>query len=124
MRNVKKLAVILMFTCTVAISSLTAADSGIETNAAELVRAVRESEDWIHEVDSLYIRIEDKWTRTPEGIAARKAELKKEFPDVDLDPNRYSGLKPTSTGTIELYFGKERLRYLDEQNGESFILRV
>ena len=47
MRNIKKLTVILMFTCTVPASALTAADSGTEPNATELVRAA--VDEWLDE---------------------------------------------------------------------------
>ncbi|HUW19986.1 MAG TPA: redoxin domain-containing protein [Sedimentisphaerales bacterium] len=95
-----------------------------DANAADLVRAVRENENWVHEVDSLYIRIDGKWTRTAEGIAARRAELRQYFPDSNLDPNRFTDLKPTSTETVEMYFDRQRLRFLRDQHGESCTLRI
>lgn len=90
-----------------------------EPDAATLVQAVRKSENWIHEVNSLYIRIESKWTRTPEGIAAGRAELQRMFPDQALDPNRFADLKPSSTGTIAFAFDQQRLWCFQDFPGES-----
>ena len=76
--------------------------AGTGVNAAELVRAVRESENWIHQCDSLLIRVETKWTNTKHKIAAYRKELKEEFyPDLEPDPNRHWGLKPGYTGNLE-----------------------
>ncbi|KKL72462.1 hypothetical protein LCGC14_2084670, partial [marine sediment metagenome] len=46
-------------------------------DAAALVRKVRQDEEWIHEVKSFYVRLEGVWTRTPDGIAEGRADLKK-----------------------------------------------
>lgn len=86
-----------------------------EVDAAALVQAVRESENWIHKVESLYIRIESKWSRTAEGIAARHSQLKEQYRNLDREPNRFGELKPISTGILEYAFDQTRLRFLDEQ---------
>jgi len=93
-------------------------------NAAELVRAVRGSENWIHDVNSFYVRIESTWTKTPKGIAARRAELKEQFPDAVLDPNRWTGLRPHSQDWIEIAFDAKRLRYLRDDPNTSWTERV
>ena len=96
----------------------------LDVNTAELVRAVRESENWIHKVDSLMIRIESKWTSTPKGIAASRAELKKQFPDLDPDPEHFWELKPSYKGSLEYAFDQRRLRFLHETPGKSSALKM
>jgi len=86
----------------------------IDPNAAELVRAAREHENWIHGVDSFSVRIEHTWTRSPEDIAEEAASLKAEHPDTDIDPNWYPYLKRTWTLQTELAFDHGRLRYFRE----------
>jgi len=93
-------------------------------DAAELVRAVRRSENWIHDVNSFYLRIESTWTKTPKGIVARRAELKEQFPDAVLDPNRWTGLRPHSRDRIEIAFDGKRLRYLRDDPNTSRTERV
>jgi hypothetical protein len=95
-----------------------------DVNAAELVRAVRKSENWIHQVDSLTIRIESKWTKTPKAIAASRAELKKQFPDLDPDPEHFWELKPSYKGSLEYAFDQRRLRFLHETPGKSSALKI
>ena len=58
----------------------------VAIDAPGLVRTVRESENWIHDVNSLLIRVKSTWTRTPEGIAAYRRELKQQYPDKKIDP--------------------------------------
>ena len=93
-------------------------------SAAALVRAVRQSENWIHDVNSFYVRIESTWTKTPKGIAARQAEIKEQFPDAVLDPNRWTGLRPHSRDWIEIAFDAKRLRYLRDDPNTSRTERV
>jgi len=93
-------------------------------DVAELVRAVRRSENWIHDVNSFYVRIESTWTKTTKGIEARRAELEKQFPDEVLDPNRWTGLRPHSRDRIEIAFNGKRLRYLRDDPNTSRTERV
>ncbi len=95
-----------------------------DVNAAELVRAVRQSENWIHRVNSLYIRIEGKWTRTPEAIAAYCAELKQQFPDADLDPKFHRGLQPSSLDILEIAIDKQRLRKMHHRLRNRYYLKI
>ena len=46
----------------------------VDAKAAELVRRVRESENWIHGVDSLWIRGQGKTIKSPKGAAAARAK--------------------------------------------------
>jgi hypothetical protein len=92
--------------------------------AAELVRAVRQGENWIHDVNSFYVRFESTWTNTPEGIKTRRAELEKQFPGEVLDPNKQPDLRPQTQHRFEIAFDKKRLHYLRDEPGESFSLYV
>ena len=80
-------------------------------SAAELVRAVRESENWLHHIDSLQLDVSGKWTRTPQGLAKRRAEIKLNNPDASLDPNLHSDLLPVGFDTLEIAFDQYRLSY-------------
>jgi hypothetical protein len=87
-----------------------------EPKAADLVQAVRESENWIHEIDSLYIRIETRLTRTPEVIAAKTTEMKQQYPDMAIVPSQFPELKPVATGILEFAIDKIRVRSLSEEH--------
>ncbi|MCD4699262.1 MAG: hypothetical protein K8R91_01645, partial [Phycisphaerae bacterium] len=76
---------------------------------AALVREVRRSEQWVDQAKSLYIRMEGVWTRTPEGIAIQKAELKKQFPDATIDEQTFPDLRARSTEIVEIAFDAKRL---------------
>jgi hypothetical protein len=90
-------------------------------DAATLVQAVRKSENWIHEVNSLYTRIESKWTTTPEGIAA---EAKQE----DRSGGRIQSAspQPSPVGILEYVIDHERkrVRYLTDTPGGWYQLKV
>jgi hypothetical protein len=92
--------------------------------AAELVRAVRQGENWIHDVNSFYFRFESTWTNTPEGIKTRRAELEKQSPGKALSPAQLADLRPQTQHRFEIAFDKKRLRYLRDEPGDSFTLRV
>ena len=116
MWNVKKNVAIMMLTCVSAILICSGVTVNGEPKAAELVQAVRASENWIHEIDSLYIRIETKLTRTPEAIAAKTVELKQQYPDLTVDSSQFPELKPVSTGILEFTIDKMRVRSLSEEH--------
>jgi hypothetical protein len=115
MWNVKRLVIALIFTCAFTVSLCLGATESNEPKASELVQAVRASENWIHEIDSLYIRIETKLTRTPEVIAAKTTELKQQYPDMVVDSNQFPELKPVSMGVLEFAIDKTRVRSLSEE---------
>ena len=84
--------------------------------AAELVRAVRESENWLHRIDSFYMEIQQKSVKTPKGVAVRRAELKSRFPGMDLDTKRFPELKTSRpVGKLEFAFDQKRVRLLRYQ---------
>ncbi len=89
-------------------------DKKLETiygvSAASLVKRVRQSEEWIHQAQSLQITAKDKWTRTPEGIEHRRKEVKARYPDADLRRERYWSLVPEQQGGIEVCFDHKRFR--------------
>jgi hypothetical protein len=112
----KRLESVMILTCAFVISFCTAATVNSEPEAAELVQAVRASENWIHEIDSLYMRIETKLTRTPEAIAAKTTELKQQYPDMKMDSSQFPELKPVSMGILEYALDKTRVRSLSEEH--------
>ncbi len=113
-------------TFVITLSLCSAVIAGSEPNAVNLVRAVRESENWLHQVDSLQLRIKGKWTRSPESITARYAELKKQSPDQEPDPNRSWDLKPSISDMLEyaIDFKGKRLRYIKDTPGRSYFLGI
>jgi len=115
MWNVKRSVTILLITCAIVSTNSGAIENKVP-NAAELVQVVRASENWIHEIDSLYIRIETKLTRTPEVIAAKTTELKQQYPDLVPDSSQFPELKPVSTSILEFAIDKTRVRSLSEEH--------
>ncbi|UCF15520.1 MAG: hypothetical protein JSW59_19145 [Phycisphaerales bacterium] len=107
-------------------ASYSVASEAVEPNAAELVRAVRESENWLHRIDSLQFRVEGKWLRTPEGIAARRAELKRQDPNEKPDPQRDWSLRPSYGDSLEytIDFVGQRLRIVENTPGRQYFLKI
>jgi hypothetical protein len=97
-----------------------------EPNAADLVREVRASEDWLHRIDSLQFRVEGTWSHPPESIAARRAELRKQDPNREPDPRYDASLRPTATDSLEyaVDFVKQRLRYVQNTPTEDHFLQI
>ena len=126
MRRSERVVVVLLLACAFTLSFCSAVIASSEPNAVELVRAVRESENWLHRIDSLQLRIEGKWSRSPESIAARYAELKKQFPDREPDPNLNWDLKPSESDILEyaIDFKGKRLRYVEEIPGREYFLKI
>jgi hypothetical protein len=116
MWNAKNFIVVLMLTFTFIASNSLGITGNNEPKAAELVQAVRASENWIHDVESMYIRIETKLTRTPEVIAAKTTELKQQYPDLVPDSSQFPELKPISTGILEFAIDKTKVRSLSEEH--------
>ena len=92
-----------------------------DVNAAELVRAVRESENWIHQVDSFFLRIESKWTRTSKAIAIEAQGNKGRSSRM-----RSTNLKPVSMGTLEYAIDHQnkRVRFVRDTSGERQAIRI
>ncbi len=97
----------------------------MDINATSLIENVRAGEDWIHGVQSFVLRMEGGWTRTPQGIAARRAELRREFPHLEeSDLAAFSDLQPRSAERLEIIFDANRLRYSRHQFGSRYELAV
>lgn len=92
-----------------------------EPDAATLVQAVRKSENWIHEVNSLYIRIESKWTTTPEGIAAEAKQEERSGGRIQS-----ASPQPSPVGILEYVIDHERkrVRYLTDTPGGWYQLKI
>ena len=101
-----------------------AAGEGGEPNAAELVRAVRESESWIHDVEGFFLSVESTWTTAPKAIAARRSELKRRYNDAKLDPNLLWDLKPRRKDFMEFAVERDRLYFLAEEPGRSRTAKI
>jgi hypothetical protein len=124
MYSVKRLAVFVTLACLLTVSFCAAGAVDNEPDAAELVRAVRESENWIHNIDSLYIRIESTWTRTSEAIAAQRALLRELSSNPNPELNQIPEMKPVSKGTLEYAVDEGRVRFLSEESDYARLLSV
>ncbi len=100
-----------------AVSLCSAQTQVIEPNAADLVRAVRQSEMWLHEVDSLLIEATPTWTTTTQGIAKRKKEIKAQFDIDDPSETRFPGLRRTHEQELAYALDQSRMRYLSDDPG-------
>jgi len=125
-KNSERLVIIAILICTPVVSFCSAAAAGSEPNALDLVRAVRESENWLHRIDSLRLRIEGKWSHPPESIAVKYAKLKKQSPNQEPDPERDWSLKPSYSDILEyaIDFEGKRLRYVKDTPGRSHFLGI
>jgi len=82
--------------------------SGEAPDASALVRSAREGEAWIDRVESLWLKADVAWERTPEGLAKRRKELQAQFPGQDVEG--MPDLRPTGDQKTELAFDRKRLR--------------
>jgi hypothetical protein len=87
------------------------------STASQIVQAVRQSEQWVGQVDSLVLRFDVTWTKTSEGLACRKDMLARRFPGQVLDPNQYVDLQPVARGRLEYAFDRQRMRFVNELAG-------
>jgi hypothetical protein len=88
-----------------------------EPNAADLVRAVRESENWIHKVDSFQLQVKSIWT-TPTQPVRSKTENRPTF-------SRNSQLYKSGTKDfLEFAFNSEYIRYQSGGDDKYSILRI
>jgi len=117
MRNDKKAILIASLLC-LDLALIASADiQSTEPNAAELVRAVRESENWIHNIDSFQLHVKSVWTTPPQP-----AQSKTENASASLRVGR-----PYKSGTkdsLEFAFNSERIRYQSGGDDKYKILRV
>lgn len=91
---------------------------------AELVRELIANENKIHELDSLSVRIQGRWTRSEQATAAERADLEKRFPRSMVTPERFPALRPEQNETLELAFDRSRLRVFANKHGVSTHVRI
>jgi hypothetical protein len=115
------LTVIIIFG---AISLYPAKMSGKEPNTAELVRKVRESENWIHNVQSMYLRFESKWTRVPGEHISVGAELKEQCSEGCGSEEELPQLQSVTKGILEYAIDEGRVRFLNQESGQGHQLIV
>ena len=84
--------------------------------AEDIVNRVRQSENWIHQAESIQIFANVKWTHTPEGIANSKKELMEQFPGIDVNDQKMESFAPEVTGRLEVAFDQKRFRYFNKSN--------
>lgn len=99
---------------------------GPEPNAADLVREVRASEDWLHRIDTLYLRTESTWRHSPESIAAYCAGRRRENPNWEPDAECNDHLWASYEDKLEyaIDFKCRRLRYVADTPRREYLLRV
>lgn len=102
--------------------SETAPAAGVD--AAELVRQVRQSENWVHNVRSLQIRMKSKWSKTGKGKAAKRADASDWACSPQMQADQFSEAEVTARGILEYAFDQERVRFLEEQSGRWRQLKV
>src|SRR5687767_5197049 len=84
------------------------APDAAQPSADELVKAVQAGEQWLHQVESFYVKFDVLWSKTPEAIEHRRSALKKQFPDIEISPSRFTDLLPESPETLVIAFDKWR----------------
>ncbi len=93
------------------------AQADSEPNVVELVRAVRRSERWLDDCNSLHLCARAHWTKTPEWLAKRRLEIIEEFGVEDPNEAQFSDLRKTSETTMETAVDQRHVRYLTNDPG-------
>ncbi len=115
MRN-KTLVILTTVLLCAAASQICSASSSAD--AAALVRAVRESENWIHHADSLLIHMESKWTNTGTAVVADCNSCVESEDACSVPATKQNSLPqagPMEKGILEYAIDGTRVRFLDEQ---------
>ena len=120
----KKLIIIIIFICAIAFSFWAVEALADEPDAAELISTVRESENWIHDIQSLYLRFESKWTRFPGEHLMVGAEMKEQCPDGCGTTGESPQLQPATEGILEYAMDEGRVRFLNQESGQGHQLIV
>jgi hypothetical protein len=123
MFNNKKNIIFVIIICWVSIF-YPAETLGDEPTAAELVQTVRESENWIHDVQSLYLRLDSKWTRVPGEHLTVGAELGSTCPEGCSPVEKLPQLQPSTEGFLEYAFDEGRVRFLNHESGQGHQLTI
>lgn len=122
MRKNKNFRTMILFACL--FCALSSSRVYSEPTAPELIQAARAAENWLHDIDSLYIRIESTSTKTSEGLAARRAELRQQHPTGPLEADRFPELKPTTVSIHEFALDESRVRLLNDQQDNQRDLKI
>jgi hypothetical protein len=91
-----------------------AAAGAPDVNTARLVKKVRESENWIHKVDSLYIRMESKWTQIKQVKNVESLQMSERISPSPLQTNSSITATTGHACLLEFAFDQKRARYLNE----------
>jgi hypothetical protein len=113
----ERFVVTLLPTVAFTLSLYSTAAVSSEPNAADLVRAVRKGEMWMYHFENLYFRAKGQWTNTPEALAKRRDEIKKEFNVEDPNEKQFPGLRKTCEDILEYAVDRRRIRYLTDDPG-------
>lgn len=87
-------------------------------DAAALVQAVRDSERWVHEADSLSLRIESVWAQ---AAAAQSSQADSEGEPASCG---CAQLATGPKGLLEYTFDGSRFRFMEDQPGQSRSLKI
>ena len=91
-------------------------DKSADVNAAQLVRQVRQSENWIHNVDSFYARFESRITRTEQLKSKETLQASERLSISPSSQNQQVIIKTGLAGIIEHAFDNKRIRYRNEDS--------
>ncbi|HEX4796406.1 MAG TPA: M56 family metallopeptidase [Humisphaera sp.] len=77
-------------------------------DVAGIVRDIRAMDAWIETAQSVRFKIHNEWVNTPEQIEAKKADLKKRYPNTDITPERFPELLPNRPWDQDIAFDRTR----------------
>lgn len=124
MRPGKRLAVFAAFACMVTATARAAGAGSTKPNAADLVRAVRRSEMWMYDFDSLFVRARGRWVVTPAAHAVRRHLIVTMQGVNDPNEKRFPNLRKTYEDTLEYAVDRKRVRYLTDDPGYRRQLKI
>ena len=93
-------------------------------DAAVLVQAIREGEAWIHNADTVRLRMESTWSKAIAPQASRQLPAVEQCNCATPVASNPSPLKVISTGVLEYAIDRNRLRFLDDQPGRVRTLKI
>ncbi len=88
-----------------------------DPNAADLVKAVRNSEMWIHDFNSLYILAEPKWTKTPEALAKIRLNIIEQYDVNDPNEKQFPDLRAEFKTSLEYAVDRKHVRFATDDPG-------
>jgi hypothetical protein len=90
--------------------------SGDRVKAADLVQQVRDSEQWIHQIQTLRWSVRTHSIRTPESLRLQERQIKQRHPEEDLTNKRFWGLMLEQPGQFFLSMDRSRLRWREAED--------